>query len=190
MIIGITGVFGSGKTTIAEIFSKYGYKHINVDKIGHELLNKPKIKNKVIQEFGNLILTKNKIDRNKLKEIVFYDNKKLTRLNKIIHPPMIKEIKNMLSLYKKYNIIIDGALLIEAKALDLVDKLIVVKINKIEQLKRVLKKKKYTTAEIKNILKSQLSQKEKLKYADMIIDNSKTFNHSIKQVNSLLEKLK
>ena len=48
MIIGVTGVFGSGKTTVAEILSKYGYEHINADKVGHEILNKKEIKDKTV----------------------------------------------------------------------------------------------------------------------------------------------
>jgi len=188
MIIGITGVFGSGKTKVAELFAKYGYKHINADKIGHELLNKKQIKNKAKKEFGKSILTKNKIDRKKLKKIVFYNDKKLIKLNKIIHPFIIKEIKNKVK--KNKNIVVDGALLIEAKALNLVDKLIVVKINKKEQLKRILEKKKYNKKEINNIIRSQLSQKEKLKYADKIIDNSKSLINTKKQVKKIINELK
>lgn len=189
MIIGITGVFGSGKTTVAKLFAKYGYKVINVDEIGHKLLNKKPIKNKTIKEFGKSILTKNMVDRRKLKDIIFYNPKSLIRLNKIIHPPIIKKIKSIVKKSKNKKIIIDGALLIEAKALNLIDKLIVVKINKKEQLKRTLKKKKYNKEEINSIIKSQLSQKEKLKYADYIIDNNKSLKETEKQVKKTINKL-
>ncbi|MEA2038059.1 MAG: dephospho-CoA kinase [Nanoarchaeota archaeon] len=186
MKIGITGVFGSGKTTIAKLFTNY--KHINADLIGHRLLNERSIKNKIIKTFGKSLLTKNKIDRKKLKNIVFNNHKELIKLNKIIHPPIINEIKAIIK--KDKTIIIDGALLIETRSTKLFDKLIVVKINKKEQLKRVLRKKKYTKREIQNILKSQLSQKEKLKYADIVIDNSKGVNNTKKQVVKILKELK
>lgn len=172
MIIGVTGVFGSGKTTVANLLARKGYKRINADETGHKLLNKKDIKNKVVKEFGKGILTKGKIDRKKLKKIVFHNKNELKKLNKIIHPEIIKEIKKIIKKSKK-NIVIDGALLIEAKALNLIDKLIVVKISKKEQMKRLLKKKKYTGAEVNHILRSQLSQKEKLKYADIVVDNSR-----------------
>ncbi len=184
MKLGITGVFGSGKTTVAKLFAKHGYKHINADQIGHKLLDKPPIKNKIIKAFGKGILTNNKIDRKKLKNIVFYDHKALIKLNKMLHPAIIREIKSA----KGKNIVIDAALLIEVKALNLVDKLIVVKINKKEQLKRLSKKKKYTKKEINNILKSQLSQKEKLKYADITVDNSKSLDYTKKQVEKIIKK--
>jgi len=188
MIIGITGIFGSGKTAVANLFTKHGYKVINADEIGHNLLNKKPIKNKLVKEFGKSILTNKKINRRKLKDIVFNNHKKLIKLNKIIHKPIIKEIKSIIKRNK--NIVIDAALLIEAKALNLVDKLIVVKINKKEQLKRTLKKKKYNKKEVNNILKSQLSQKEKLKYADIVVDNSKDINNTKKQVKEIIPRLK
>jgi len=186
MILGITGIFGSGKTTVAKIFTKYGYKRIDADEIGHQLLNKKPIKNRIIKEFGKSILTNNKIDRKKLKNIVFNNHKELIKLDKIIHTPIIQEIKSIIKKSKNKRIIIDGALLIETKCTNLCNKLIVVKTNEKERLKRLLKKKKYTKNEIINITKSQLQQKEKLKYADIVIDNSKDLNYIKRQVEGLI----
>ena len=57
-------------------------------------------------------------------------------------------------------------------------------------MKRALARKKYDKTEIESIVKSQLSQKEKLKYADYIVDNSKGINNTKKQVKKIIEKLK
>ena len=103
---------------------------------------------------------------------------KLIQLNKIIHPAIIKEIKSKV----KKKTVIDAALLIETKTLSLIDKLIVVTISKKEATKRTLKKKKYNKEEINTIFASQLSQKEKLKYADAVIDNNKTLTDTKKQI--------
>ena len=60
MIIGITGTFGSGKTTVANMFSKYGFKVVNVDKLYHGIYSKNKIlKSRIKKEFGTL--NRNKI---------------------------------------------------------------------------------------------------------------------------------
>ncbi len=189
MIIGVTGVFGSGKTIVSRLFAKKGYKVVNADEIGHRLLNKKPIKDKVINEFGKSILVNNRINRRKLKDIVFNNHRKLVRLNKIIHPPIIKEIKSIIKKNKNKKIIVDGALLIEAKCANLFDKIIVVKINRKEQLKRVLKKRKYNKKEINNITKSQLSQKEKIKYADYVIDNSGELLDTNRKVTEIINQL-
>ncbi|MCH8329330.1 MAG: dephospho-CoA kinase, partial [Nanoarchaeota archaeon] len=87
MIIGITGSFGSGKTTVANMFSKYGFKVINVDKLYRGIYNKNNsLKNKIKKEFGT-------INRSEIKKIVFNDYNKLKKLNKITHPIIISEIK-------------------------------------------------------------------------------------------------
>ncbi len=189
MIVGITGVFGSGKSTAAEEFRKLGFKVINADEVGHKLLGRADIKNKVIGKFGKSILTNNKIDRRKLKNIVFYDKGMIMQLNRIIHQEIIKEIKIIIKKSKNDKIIVDGALLIEAGFKEL-DKLIVVKINNKNRMKRLLKKGKYNKEEINNIIKSQLPQKEKLKHADFVVDNDKSISDVRKQIKEIYSKIK
>jgi len=218
MIIGVTGTFGSGKTTVANMFKKYGFKIINVDKLYHNIYNK-NLKNKIKKEFDTL-------DKEKIRKIVFGDYKKLKKLNKITHPIIIKSIKkeiyktlnfkkeipinkktlkynniNSLNKNKKnknnvknniknnVNIVIDAPLLIEAKAMNLVDKIVVVKCNKNQQIKRVLKKKKYTKNDIEQIIKSQMPSKDKLKYADFVVDNSRTMKETSMKVKKILNSL-
>jgi|SRR3989338_1265483 len=189
MILGITGSFGAGKTTVARLFAKRGYEIIDADKIGHQLYNKKTTKNKVIMEFGRKILTKNKIDRKKLKKIVFHNNKELRKLSWIMWPEIIKGIMSIIKSSDK-NIAIDAAILIEANALPLVDKLIVVKADSRVLMKRLINKGKYTRKEIKTILSSQLPQNKKLMYADYIIDNSKSLNNTEQQVKRIIKSIK
>src|SRR3989338_7691511 len=89
MIIGITGNFGSGKTTVSNMFRKHGFEVINADKLYHGIYNKNKLlRNKIKKEFGTL-------NRNEIKKIVFNDYKKLKKLNKITHPKIIKVIQKI-----------------------------------------------------------------------------------------------
>ena len=183
MIIGITGSFGSGKTTTANIFKKYGFKVINVDRLYHGIYNKNKsLKNRIKKEFGTT-------DRNKLKKIVFSDSRKLKKLNKITHPLIIKEVKKAVSKINKKNIIIDSPLLLEAKAKGLVDKIIVVKASKKNCIERILTKKKYSKKEIEQIMKSQMPLNKKLRYADFVVDNNKSVKDTRKQVKDIVDKL-
>lgn len=185
MIIGVTGSFGSGKTTVANLFKKYNFKVINVDRLYRNIYKKNRsLRNKIKNEFGT-------VNRAKLKKIVFNNHKKLKKLNLITHPLIINKIKKYIKILKdkKTNIIIDAPLLIETKAKDLVDKTIVVKCNKKEQINRVLKKKKYSKKEIKNIIKSQMPLKEKLKFADFVVDNSYSLDKTKKQIKEIIKQI-
>ncbi|MCH8067222.1 MAG: dephospho-CoA kinase [Nanoarchaeota archaeon] len=180
MIIGVTGSFGSGKTTVANMFGKYGFKVINVDKLYHGIYNKNKaLKNKIKKEFGTL-------DRNQLKKIVFNNSAKLKKLNKLTHPIIIKTLKKEIKNNKK--IVVDIPLLFESKLEKMFDKIIVVKCDKKTQIKRILKKNKYSRKEINNIINSQMPLKEKIKKVDFVLDND-GINETKSQVNSIINSI-
>lgn len=232
MIIGVTGSFGTGKTTVANLFGKHGFEVINADELYHGIYEKDKaLRNKIFREFGTL-------DRSKIKKIVFSDYKKLKRLNEITHPLIIQEIKkraasiikkqkdkneknkqiiangdirnklmanikNNETIKNKINkkmidekieksdakIVLDVPLLIESNMQDMVDKIIVVKCDEKAQIQRLLKKKKYSEKDIRQIIKSQTPLKEKIKYADFVVDNSGAIEKTRKQVESIIENL-
>ena len=188
MIIGITGSFGSGKTTVANLFKRYNFEVINVDKLYRKdfYKNRP-LRIRIKKEFGT-------VNRNELKKRVFNNSNKLKKLNKITHPLIIKEIKKSIKNLKNkkigIKIIIDAPLLIEAKASDLVDKIIVVRCNEKTQTDRLLKNKGYTKEEIDNIIKSQMPLEEKLRHADYVVDNSYSLDKTKNQIKKIINLLK
>ena len=190
MILGITGSIGSGKTTIAKMFSRYHFNRIDADEIGHELLKSDKIKNKLVKIFGNGILGKKKsIDRKKLGNIVFNDRKKLGKLNSIMHPLIINEIKNQVKEIQEKcgndaKIIVDAPLLIETNLRDYVDKIIVVKSDKNKIIKRL--NKRFPREKIERILNAQMPLERKLRHADIVIDNRGDLKNLEKQIKKIL----
>ncbi len=193
MILGITGSIGSGKTAAAKIFSRYHYSRIDADEIGHGLLKSDKtIKNKLVKIFGNGILDKNKnIDRKKLGSIVFNDNKKLKKLNSMMHPLIIDEIKNQIKKLRKKcgdnaKIIIDAPLLLEIGADKLVNKVVVMKAFHENVIAR---NKHFSMEQLEKISMTQMPLVEKLKKADFMIDNTKDLKHLKKQVKEIVYKL-
>ena len=194
MILGITGSIGSGKTTASNLFKKLGFFIVNADEIGHEVIKKNSAAyKKIIKEFGNEILDNNKnIDRKILGSIVFNDKIKLKKLNSIMHPIIINEIENQIKKIKqkcgnKTKIVIDAPLLLETKTKNLVDKIIVVKADKKNIIKRL--NKRFSKEKIEKILKSQMPLDEKLRYVDFVIDNNKDLKHLEKQVENIIKKL-
>ncbi len=194
MIIGITGSIGSGKSTVAKIFREYGFKVIDADKVAHKIMKQnTEIYRRLVKNFGNGILNENKeIDRRKLGNMVFKDTKKVKNLNLILHPLIIKTIEESIKkINDKYNdnakAVIDAPLLLETRTKELVDKIIVVKTDFENVVKRM--NEKFSKKEIEKILKFQMPLKQKLKYADFVIDNNKDLKHLENSVREVIEKL-
>lgn len=191
LILGLTGSFGSGKTIVAKIFRTYGAKIIDADTIAHKLL-KPqnKIYKKIISTFDESIVAKNKtIDREKLAYLVFNNKALLKKLNRITHPEIIRIMKGQIKKSSKKTIILDAPLLIEAGLKKWVDKLIVVKIKRKNQIERILKKSNLTKQEILRRIKSQLPLQDKVRRADFVIDNNGTLKSTKRQVEQIRRQL-
>lgn len=191
LILGLTGTFGSGKSTVARIFKSLGAKVIDADKIAHRaILPQSQTYKKIIYAFGGCILKKNnQIDRLKLAHLVFANKKLLMKLNAITHPQIIRIIKDEIRHTKSRFIVLDAPLLIEAGLHKLVDKLVVVKINKFKQMARLLKKTSLTKTGILRRIKAQLPLKYKAAIADFVIDNSGKITETRKQVKTVWRSL-
>lgn len=174
LVIGLTGGIGSGKTTVANLFSELGVDIIDTDVISREIVNTGQTAFiKIIDYFGKHILdNKGQLDRQKLADITFNNTKKRKALESILHP-IIKE--NMLSQIEKINApycIVVIPLLFEAKQKDLVDRVLVIDCKLEDQINRVKIRDKRPSKQIFSIIHSQISRDIRLKAADDIIKNS------------------
>lgn len=193
MIVGLTGGIVVGKSTAASMFRDLGAKIVDADKLGHSVIlpHRPAWK-KITRLFGKDILRNDlTIDRGKLGKIVFANQTLLKKLNEITHPEIIKLIKKEINLAKNKThnqgkiLIIDAALIYEAKMDRLMDKIIIVYINENEQLKRLAKRNNLSKEEALQRIKSQIPMKEKVKIADYVIDNSNSLAKTKKQVEKI-----
>lgn len=191
MIIGITGSIACGKSTVSNYLKSKGYIVIDADKIGHEALDDDYVKEKLILAFGNEILDDNKINRQKLGELVFGNSSNLNVLNSIIHPEIRKKILEKIDKNNdKELIFIDVALLFEAKFDDLVDKIIVVYVDKNTQLTRLMKRNSISEKEALSRIVSQMSPIEKAKLGDYTVNNNLDVINTYEQVDKVLSELK
>lgn len=195
LVVGITGSFGTGKSTVARIFASLGARIIDADKIVHGILGSDnKVSKKIINVFGKGVLDNSKnISRKNLGKVVFQNKKLLKRLRDIIHPEVIEKIKAKIRAFsakdKKAIIAIEAPLLIEAGLLGLVDKLVVVVTSKNNQIKRIQKKMNLSSNEIKRRIDAQLPLKTKIKLADYVVDNNKDTNFTKRQVKEIYKKI-
>ena len=184
LILGITGCIGCGKSTVADMFKTKDCLLINADCLGHDLMSiGTSIYRKIIESFSRGILKpNNSIDREKLAKIVFANKVALTKFNRIVHPELIRQIKQRIRNSNKKIIILDAALIIEAGLTKLVDKLVVVTAQRQQQILRSQKSLGLTKKQVILRMKSQISQKAKSRFADFIIDNSNQVSKTQKQV--------
>lgn len=192
LIIGVTGSFGTGKSTVAGFFKKQGARVFDADKIAHEALFVRC--EKIVKIFGKGVLKKDgEINRKKLGEIVFKNKALLRKLNSIVHPYVIKrikeEIKKIRRSKKQTVVVLDVPLLIEAGLQGLVDKLIVVKAGLGQQIERCRKDYNLSGNEILERINAQMPIREKIRFADFVIDNSKSRERTRGEVKKIWERI-
>lgn len=191
LVLGITGSFGTGKSTVCQLLAAEGAKVIDADLISNKLLQPahPGYR-KVVNFFGERILKTNRaIDRQALGKIVFEDQRLLKSLNRIMHPLIIAEIKKQISRTKFKLVAVDAPLLFETGLADLFDQIVVVKAGRQKQFTRLLERTTLSKADIVKRLNTQMPLSAKIRKADFVIDNSGTMERTKKQVEYLRRNL-
>ena len=175
LVIGLTGNFGTGKTTVSQILAELGAAMIDADKLGHELLqSRGQAYRDVVVAFGKDILTPDgEIDRAKLGQLVFPNATALAQLNRIMHPRMHTMAQKSIDQYRKRRArvtVVEAALLIEAGWTPLVDQVWVTTAPDGVIVNRLKKQRGLAEEEILARLHSQMPSEEKMKLADVVID--------------------
>ncbi len=190
LTIALTGGIGSGKTSIASIFKSLGVPIIDSDTISKEIIlpGKPCFKD-IVNEFGEEILTnKGTIDRYKLRDIIFNNDKARIKLENITHPIIFKNIDIQTSLINYPYCLIIVPLLIETKSVKHFDKVLLVDTLENIQFERVTKRDSISPTLLRKIIKTQVTRSERLKYADDIIENNNEIGNLNEYINILHKK--
>jgi len=190
LTIALTGGIGSGKTSIASIFKSLGVPIIDSDTISKEIIlpGKPCFKD-IVNEFGEEILTnKGTIDRYKLRDIIFNNDKARIKLENITHPIIFKNIDIQTSLINYPYCLVIVPLLIETKSVKYFDKVLLVDTLENIQFERVTKRDSISPTLLRKIIKTQVTRSERLKYADDIIENNNEIGNLNEYINILHKK--
>jgi len=170
MIIGLTGGIASGKSTVSKYLAEKGFKVYDADKIAKDISEKKLVQEEIILTFGDKILDKNgNVDRKKIKEIVFENKEKLKQLNAIIHPKVIDFYKEL----KEQN----------------TDEIIIFISDYEIQLNRIVERDKIDRELAEKIIKSQLSNEERIKKADVVIENNSSLEDLFEKVERFCERI-
>lgn len=191
LVLGLTGNIGCGKSSVSNIFMQNGIDVIDADIEARKIFDDKELLNKVFLTFGDSIKNEDgNLNRKALGNIVFNDDEKLIELNNLTHPQIKQNILSQVLKYKEQGkkiVVIDAALLIEDDYLPYIDKLVLVTCREDIQIERIKNRDNCTEEEAISRINSQMSQSEKSKFADYIIDNSNSFEQLEKRVLEFIE---
>jgi dephospho-CoA kinase len=172
LIVGLTGGIGSGKSTVAKVFQSLGVPIFNSDLEAKYIINNDvEVIRAITLEFGN-VYENGKLNRIKMAEVVFKDKNALEKLNKIVHPKVAEYFENWVLANNDSSILIkEAAILIESGAYKKIDKIVLVTAPTTIRIQRVVNRDNISKEKVKERMNAQLSDKEKLSYADFFIIN-------------------
>lgn len=174
-VIGLTGGIASGKSTVSELLSVFGFKVVDADKAAREAVKKgSKGLAQVREVFGDEAIDENgEMNRRYMGDLVFNHPEKRLELNAIIHPTVrdIMEEEKQEYLKQGYNVIMDIPLLFENELENTVDEVWVVYTSESIQMDRLIQRNNLSLEDAKARVYSQISIDKKSRMADHVIDN-------------------
>ena len=186
-IVGLTGGIGSGKTTVANLFSKFDNVAVYIaDVEAKKLMNSSGIiREKLINKFGKESFKDNKLNRKYIAEIVFKDKEKLSELNAIVHPEVKKHFQEFTkNQIKSDYVIYENAILFESKSNFFCDIIITVFADLDTKIQRVISRDSSTKKEVLNRMKNQWKDNKKILQSNYIICNQ-NLDETKSQVNKI-----
>jgi dephospho-CoA kinase len=190
-IIGLTGGIGSGKSTVAKYIASKGIPVYVADDAAKKIMADEKVVKEIQNLFSeNIITNDSKLDRAKIASIVFNNPIELKKLNDLIHPKVKKHFLNWLKEHKSVKFIVkEVAILFETGGDKECDAVILVLAPEDLRIERTILRDKTDEENVRNRMKNQYSDEEKIKKSDFIINNIK-LDATYIQVDKVIETLK
>jgi len=184
-IIGLTGGIGSGKTTVANYFKELGIPVYIADVEGKKITESPKILKAIKDAFGSAVFDEERLNRQKVSQIVFNDSEKLKQLNSIIHPEVEKHFMNWVNNHSNFPLVVkETALLFESGSYKKCDFVITVIAPLEDRINRVIKRDAITRENVLKRIDNQWSDEDRIRNSHYIIDNTdrKTIERQVKEI--------
>ena len=174
MIVGLTGGIGSGKTTVARFFEELGIPIYISDTEAKRLMSvSPEIRREIIELLGTDAYTSEGLNRKYIADKVFKDKQLLEKLNAIVHPRVATNFANWYKQQDSPYVIKEAAILIETGAYKQLDKIVLVTANLEQRIHRIINRDKVSRDDVLQRIRNQMSDQEKIPYADYIIENDR-----------------
>lgn len=185
--VALTGGIASGKSSVAKLFRELGVPVIDTDRIARHVVvpGSPGLE-ALVSAFGEKIIgPAGELDRDQLRERIFFDPDARTTVNGILHPLIIEETERALERMNAPYAIVEIPLLVETELADRFDRILVVDVPETVQLERLIARDKTNPAQAKAALQAQASREARLQQATDVIDNTDTIESLQVQVETL-----
>lgn len=172
--VGLTGGIGSGKSTAGNYFKQLGIEVVNADTVARNIAKKDSIFHiKIADYFGKKsLLLDGSLDRAFIRKEIFEAPEKRVWLEALLHPPIRKEIINLLALSASPYTVLESPLLVETGQHKLTNRILVIDISESLQVHRTSKRDGSEKKTVQSIISSQMQRSERLKFANDIVDNT------------------
>ncbi len=176
--IGITGGFGSGKSTAAKYFEKKNYPVIYADPLAKKLMSEDsEIRKKLINLLGsNAYHPDGSLNKNYVAQIIFREPGKRREVERVVHPAVLASIQATLSKIESQKsptmVFVEAALLFESRMENMLDYVIVVTASIEDRIRRIAERDKASEEEIRKRIGAQRSDEYLKKRADFVIENT------------------
>ena len=190
LVIGVTGGFGSGKSTVLGFFRGLGARVLDSDQLAHEVLEKGHpLFDRVADLFPGAVLADgSSLDRSKVAAAVFGDPVKRKALEAIVHPYVRKRIEEEIGRAKEKIVMVEVPLLFESGFDAFCDRTLAIEAEE-DAVDRRLQAKGFKPDEITARRTAQMSAREKSKKADFVISNSGDLNTTRREAEALWQRL-
>lgn len=189
LVVGLAGGVGSGKSTVAGIFINEGARGIDADALGHRVLDLPRMRAALARDWGAGILRRDgRVDRAALARLAFRSRKDVARLNRRVHPEILREIRRRISGARGW-VVLDAALLFETGADALCDKIVFVSAPRALRARRT-RARGWGPGELARRERFQFPVAYKKKKADYVIDNTGPTSRTEEQARKICDELR
>ncbi|MDC0389494.1 dephospho-CoA kinase [Flavobacteriaceae bacterium] len=188
--IGLTGGIGSGKTTVSKILVKNGIPVYDSDSNAKLIMNSSnQIKKLIINHFGKLSYTNNKLNNKYISKIIFNNPVEMNKINSLIHPFIHDNFNKWKNNFSSKYVIFESAIIFETGSYEKFDFNIIVLSDLKKRIKRVKERDFLSEDDVLSRIKSQWIDDKKIRFADYVIKNNKSFKFLENNVLMMIDAL-